>query len=208
MNSHSGNRIAAALAAGVLAVTLAACGADTETPQETPTGQATEATPTAEATPTPEVTEEPTPEEPKDPSLEVTIDGVTYTGTEEAPLKIGDDTPGQPPAAEEGFPGDPTDNAFFEAGRELGEAKYIVLVKPTYADDDPLAEGDPVGWGYVIYGVAPGSTSWRGLDGEGTKSFGRNLFPTKEAAEAGPFLLHGRELDRSEYIYTSTDSMR
>lgn len=200
MTTTTFTRIAVTALAGLL---LAGCAAEASEPKE-PVAAATEIASAPAETKAPATEETTAPEAPPDPSLEVTIDGVTYTGTEEAPLKIGDDTPGQAPAAEATFPAGSEDGgvAQLAAGKALVDEKYLVIVSPTYASDDPAGQGPVVGYKWGTYALnAHGS--FKPMTGHGWHSNRLGYtdpYPTQQAAIDAPKTLYGRELDRSEYV--------
>lgn len=192
--------ITASATALALGLTLAACSSATP---ETPAPEVTQTQDAAEtpSEPTPTTEPEPTPE-PVDPSLEVTIDGVTYTGTEATPLKIGSDTPGQPPAAEAGFPEATVDGpprTVFEAGEAISEDKYFVYIFGTYNQGEFAPDYKPIGymWGAYAYNEYG---SFKALTTGGYPKMGQEPFPSVQAAIDAPKFLHDRQLDRSEYV--------
>jgi len=183
--------LAAAATAGVLL--LAGCSSSTG--QEVPTAAAS-------ATSAPAVTEQPAPETeaPKDPSREVTIDGVTYTGTEEAPLKIGDDTPGQPPALEAGVP----QENLMANGEKIADQKYVVAITGVHEGNTDKI----IGWKWLLY-YFNDHGSYKPVEAVGAKAPQLGFtdpFPTRDAAIDAPKTLNGRTLDRSEYVLVVFDS--
>lgn len=128
------------------------------------------------------------------------IDGVLYQGTEKAPVRIGTDTPGQPPAAEATTPEfdrstldtTPLTNAAIAAD------KYLIFVMDNYTDGvGGTAGGTLRGYGWVVY-QTNAYGNFKGLSQQGFTS--GEPFPTIEAAVAGPFTVDGRVLDRAEYV--------
>ncbi|MGV8979187.1 MAG: hypothetical protein ACOH17_14200 [Cellulomonas sp.] len=109
------------------------------------------------------------------------VDGQLYQGTASAPVRIGSDTPGQAPAAEAGFPRS-------DAGTKYAEDanKYVVTVFK--------GEG---GWLWKALGLSRYG-SFRELGNSGYPA--GTWLPSRAVAAAGPFIVDGRELDRSEYI--------
>ncbi len=128
------------------------------------------------------------------------IDGVLYQGTEKAPVRIGTDTPGQPPAAEATIP--EIDPNTLDAGPVADGAraadKYLVLIADNYTDGvGGTAGGTLRGYGWIVY-QTNAYGNFRGLNQQGNTS--GEPFPTIEAASAGPFTVDGRVLDRAEYV--------
>jgi len=181
----TGTAIAAVLALGA----LAACSSDV-TPEPVAT------TPVATQSPAPVETTEPAPadETPAEPEVVAdefsqVVDGVLYQGSEDAPVLIGDDTPGLAPAIDAEIP-DVTNIAsgYAEQGaRVLDSGKYLIRV--TY-HANASGERDGYYWGVVKvndYGNA------RVVESGPTVA-------TIDEAAAGPFTLDGRTLDRAEYV--------
>ncbi len=159
-------------------------------------GCATTATPappavvvaTATSTPTPTVT---TPAAPVADQYSQIVGGVLYKGTAAAPVKIGTDTPGQPPAAEASFPAHGGFAAIKAAAIALNSAKYTVVIAKAYAPDDTAAT-KPIGYRWMTFRINEYG-NWKALDVSGA-------YPTQAAAAAAPHTLDGRVLDRSEYV--------
>ena len=109
------------------------------------------------------------------------IGGVLYQGTAIAPVRIGTDTPGAAPAAEAGFAANATWKDYVTTAD-----KYAVSV----------GKGDG-GWIWKVYGMSRYG-SFREL---GNSGYPEGVYlPSRAAALAGPFIVDGRTLDRSEYI--------
>ncbi len=132
------------------------------------------------------------PAEVVDPRLKVTIAGVTYLGTEKAPLKIGTDTPGKAPAAEATFPTHGGFAAIKPAAIAQDASKYTVIVIPAYAPNDFSGQGPVVGYRWSTFPVNEYG-NWK----MGQKS---GALPSKQAAIDAPKQLDGRVLDRAEYV--------
>lgn len=164
--------VAVALA---LAGALAGCSTAAPRPTEN-TGGNPQTTP---VTQTPAPTPEPSVPEIDEFSQEVA--GVVYEGTEAAPVRIGQDTPGQPPAAEAQMVRENSEQLAQDAG------KYLVYV----------SDAEAGGFQWKLFGMSRHG-SFRELARYGYGS--EPTFATSEAAAAGPFVLDGRPLDRSEYL--------
>jgi len=182
-------RIAATIAIALVgAAALAGCsnGATVPEPTDTATsamqvpddpttapvaGGPTTAPPTNPTTPPPP---------PADENSQV-IDGVLYQGTPIAPVRIGDDTPGEAPQAEQGF----TSTKWQEYAQNAN--KYVVSVFQT-------RDG---GWIWKVFGLSRHG-SFRELGNSGYQA--GHFLSSREEAAAGPFIVDGRELDRAEYI--------
>lgn len=169
----TGLGVALALATGAALTGCAAAGANSS---PTPTTAPSAAAPSPEQEPpTPEET---TPSEPEVPEYSQVVDGVVYEGTEIAPVRIGDDTPGMPPAAEASL--------VRSNSEELAVAsnKYLVYV---------FASAENQGRGiWKVFGVSRFG-SFRQL-------YMAPLTASVEEALAAPKELDGRVLDRSEYL--------
>ncbi|ACZ22776.1 hypothetical protein Sked_28740 [Sanguibacter keddieii DSM 10542] len=155
--------------------------APSATAVETTVPAAPVAAESAEATPAPAETTE-APVEPAAPEVDEfsqVVDGVVYQGTEKAPVRIGEDTPGQAPAVEPEITVENWDTRTQEAD------KYLAYVAPI--------DG---GYYYKIFGLSRHG-SFRELD---NKDYGNRTLPTLEEVLAAPMLVDGRVLDRSEYV--------
>lgn len=156
--------------------------APSATAVETTVPAAPVAAESAEATPAPAETTE-APVEPAAPEVDEfsqVVDGVVYQGTEKAPVRIGEDTPGQAPAAEAGL--------VREGSSEYAQAqnKYIAYV----------FESPGTGVIYKIFGLSRHG-SFRELD---NKDYSSRTFASLDDALAAPKVVDGRELDRAEYM--------
>ena len=168
-----------ALIALAAALPIAGCASAVDEPgavSVTVTAPAPAVAETAAPTPIPE----PIPEVVADEFSQV-MNGVLYQGTEVAPVRIGADLPGQPPAAEAGF-------VAAEGWEQYAQDsdKYVVSVFH--------AEG---GWIWKVFGLSRHG-SFRELANSGYSS--GTYLPSMEGAAAGPFAVDGRTLDRAEYI--------
>ncbi|WP_199424492.1 hypothetical protein [Actinotalea solisilvae] len=182
--------IKTAFVAVLASVTLAAC-----TPSspggpapwsETPT--ASEPVEVESTTPAPQATPELVADE-----FSQVLDGVLFQGTETAPVRIGTDTPGQPPAAEAGFVAAEGWELYLEQSD-----KYAVSIMPGYSDNvGGVSGGHFVGWFWKVFGLSRFG-SVRELDNSGYQA--GSYLPNREAALAGPYTVDGRVLDRAEYI--------
>lgn len=184
--------IAALLSAAVTA-TLAGCvtGQTPTTTAERPASAAVTPAPAAEPT------VEPPPAPVADEYSQV-VDGVLYQGTQKAPVRIGTDVPGQPPAAEAGF-------VAAEGWEDylVSTNKYAVTMSPGYSDQVGGANGGHfVGWYWKVFGLSRHG-SVRELDNSGYQA--GTYLPSREAALAGPYTVDGRALDRAEYILVPID---
>ncbi len=168
--------VALTLTGGLL---LTACSGTTE-PADTPTTGATAVVETTAPAETP--SPEPVETGPVADEYSQVIDGVLYQGTEIAPVRIGTDTPGQPPALEANFPRDEQ-----WKDRATDADKYVVAV----------GQDLDGGWLWKVHGMSRHG-SFRELDDNGYKS--GIYLPSREAAAAGPFTVDGRVLDRAEYV--------
>lgn len=182
-------RTTAAALVGALALgLLAGCGSDSPA---APTPSATAAEMTAPAAPvaaepaettTPPVEPTETPAEPAAPEADAfsqVVDGVVYQGTEKAPVRIGEDTPGQAPAVEASITVENWDTASQDAD------KYLVYVSPRL-------DGGVM---YKVFGMSRHG-SFRELD---NKDYEWRTYTTRDEALAAPKIVDGRELDRAEY---------
>lgn len=184
-------RVTTVGAIGALALGLLISGCSSDSPAApTPSATAAEtmvpaapvAAEPAETTPPPVETTE-TPAEPAAPEADAysqVVDGVVYQGTEKAPVRIGEDTPGQAPAAEAGL--------VREGSSEYAQAqnKYIAYV----------FESPGTGVIYKIFGLSRHG-SFRELD---NKDYSSRTFASLDDALAAPKVVDGRELDRAEYM--------
>lgn len=178
MNHHHHRAVIAAVPLAV-ALTLTGCTTSTESEASAPsTAAATLAATDDNSTPA-EVPAE-TPAGPVADDYSQVVNGVLYQGTATAPVRIGTDTPGQPPAAEATFTR--------EGWKDWVKAnnKYAVSV----------AEGDG-GWLWKAFAVSQYG-SVREISNSGYQS--GTYLPSREAAAAGPFVVDGRTLDRAEFV--------
>ena len=176
--------LAALALAGAL---LTGCASSAPATPAAVTATTTAAPATAAASSTSAPTATTTPAAPVADKFSQVVNGHLYQGTQAAPVKIGTDTPGAPPAAQASLP------ATLPAATALAKSsgKYLVLVTLRYAPDDMMAQRPPVGYYWAIYGVNEYGT-WRALV--------KGDVATKAEGLAAPKVLDGRELDRSEYI--------
>ena len=130
---------------------------------------------------TPVVARPAAPAEPSADAYSQVVDGVLHQGTEIAPVRIGTDVPGQPPAAEAGW-------LAAEGWEQYAEDndKYVVTV---FQGDD--------GWLWKVFGLSRHG-SFREVGNN--RDSGVTRLPTRDAAAAGPFEVDGRGLDRAEFI--------
>lgn len=179
--------LAAVLVTATFAVTLAACGLPAEAePATRPVSSA--------PAPSPPPTADPEPVLPVADEFSQVIDGVLYQGTQKAPVRIGTDTPGQPPAAEAGYPSG--QESWDEYAQQAD--KYVVTMAPGYSDNAGGTNGGHVvGWLWKVFGLSQHG-SFRELDNSGYQA--GTYLPTREAVLAGPYTVDGRVLERAEYI--------
>jgi len=180
----TGTAIAAVLTLGV----LAACSSDV-TPDPVATAPAATQSPALEKTAETAPVEE-TPAQPEIVADEFSqvVDGVLYQGTEKAPVRIGDDTPGSAPAIDAQIP-DVTNLASGWADQMtqvVASDKFVVRL--TYHGTGGTRDG--YNWA-VIAENAYGNVK--------VLESGPVVQSIDEAA-AGPFTLDGRTLDRAEYV--------
>ncbi len=177
-----------------LALVLALAGCSTGTPEAS---DPTTAPVVVETTTPVEPTPEPTPEVAADEFSQV-INGVLYQGSEKAPVRIGTDTPGQPPAAQAQIT-----NSYTEAdvranwGAAQSAGKYLVTINERWSDRmGGTAGGSLEGYYWMVQGWDRWG-SWRPLATAGDTG---SPFPTAEAAIADPKVVDGRVLDAAEYV--------
>lgn len=176
--------IASLTIAAALAVSLAACSADTDrTVTDTPAPSTVATQPAVEESATPDVEETAVLAPDSDPTADAysqVVDGVLYQGSERAPVRIGTDAPGQEPAAQAGLVREGSSEYTLAAG------KYLVYV----------AGSDVEGWRWKVFGATSTGTFGR-LSASDNQT---GSIATRDAAVAGPFIVDGRTLDRSEYL--------
>lgn len=171
--THAVLTLGGAMATGAL---LAGCAVGT--PQSAPAASPTDsATTQAASVASTDPTAEPTPEVVADEWSQV-VDGVLYQGTEIGPVRIGTDTPGQPPAMEPQLP-------------RGAEAEPFTIAANKY-----LA--------YVFFSPMSGEAYWKifGMSRFGTyrQLVMSDPLPSLDAALAAPYVVDGRTLDRAEYM--------
>lgn len=183
-------RVTTVGAVGALALAFLVSGCSSDSPAApTPSATAAEtmvpaapvAAEPAETTTAPvETTEAPVePAAPEVDEFSQVVDGVVYQGTEKAPVRIGEDVPGQAPAAEAGLVREGSMQYTEDAG------KYMVYVSP--GSD---------GYFWKVFGMSRHG-SFRELD---TQDYSWRTFATRDEAVAAPKTVDGRELDRAEYL--------
>lgn len=174
-----------------LALVLGACSSPGAEPEVTaePTPSAT-ATPSPESTAEPEEAPEPEPVEespgPQEPEVVAdeysqVIDGVLYQGTEKAPVRIGDDTPGQPPAIDGQVTVENWDTLPVEAN------KYLLHVGYSPGHN---------GYFWKVWAVSRFGT-YREVANNGYDR--GHFFGSVDDALASAIVVDDRELDRAEY---------
>lgn len=162
-----------------VAATLTAC-APAEPVSTEPTDPPSAST-SAPGEPAAPVTPEPAPVPVADEFSQI-VDGVLYQGIEGAPVKIGTDVPGQPPADEELMvPG---------IGETMAKSHNKYLVYVSLSDDRST-------YLWKTFGMSRHG-SFRSLDSAGYN--GSAKIPTEADALAAPKTASGRVLDRSEYF--------
>lgn len=180
--------VAAAL---VLTLATACTTSTTPAPEQTTTAPAVQETPAPVETSAPVETTEP--EIVADENSQV-IDGVLYQGTEIAPVRIGDDTPGQEPALEATIPDTSVGGTELVAiGEQVEDAgKYLVTVTWSLNGSN---ERDGYCW------IVDKRNEWGNIKSVANQGLttGDPLATVDEAA-AGPFVVDGRTLDRAEYV--------
>ncbi|WP_448058736.1 hypothetical protein [Cellulomonas hominis] len=178
-------RTTIALAAvAVLASVLTGCSASS-TPTPDPTSESPTVSASASSAPA-ETAPAPAPGPTADAYSQV-ISGTLYQGTEKAPVRIGTDIPGQPPAAEAGFPSG--NEGWKDYAQEAN--KYVITFAPSYSG------GQLAGWLWKAFGVS----QYESFREVGNSGYQQGVYlPDRAAAFAGPFIVDGRTLDRSEYI--------
>lgn len=186
--------ITATAIAAALAVTLGACSTDpNQTAAETPTPSMVATTPATEASEEAVLAPETAGPEPVADAYSQVIGGVLYAGTEDAPVKIGSDVPGQAPAAEATFPGSVGDfEAFKAAAIAIDGSKYTVLIAPVLPPGGIAGESEVLGYQWGVFRVNEYG-NWKSASKSGT-------FATKQEAVDAPKTIDGRVLDRSEYV--------
>jgi len=177
--------IAAVVTIGA-ALLLGACSSETPAAPEPTTSIAPSnepTTPVPEETPAVEepVEEAPTPEPPAPAADEYSqvVNGTLFQGTEKAPVRIGQDAPGQAPAIESEITVENWDTASEAAN------KYLVYVSPD-------GKGS---YFYKVFGLSRHG-SFRELD---NKDYSTRTFASQDEAIAAPKSVDGRILDRAEY---------
>ncbi|WP_448060432.1 hypothetical protein [Cellulomonas hominis] len=189
-------RTITAAVVGVLAIgALAACSADADAVPEPQTSASvtSPAAPEPQAsTPAPSVAPEPT--GPVADEFSQVVGGVLFQGTERAPVKIGDDTPGRPPAIDATVPDQMVSgDAFVQTlGQIIDSGKYAVLIGPSLNSQNEPEGFNWTTWRRNEYGNIKAIDNLGGTTGD--------AFPTIDAAMAGPFTADGRVLDRAEYV--------
>lgn len=180
-----------ALAVAALLGVTAACGTPVEPAVPSPS-RASTATPTQVPSPTPTPTPTPVADE-----YSQVINGILYQGTQKAPVRIGTDTPGQPPAVEQAWVDEWHANREGSNERLEATGKYGVLV----------FEGDD-GWIWKVFGTDPwgdfSQLAYSGLSGPLTEGQWEP-YPSLQAALDSPKTLDGRVLDRAEYVLAVDD---
>lgn len=184
--------VATALTAGMI---LGGCSNDPAPSNTTTVAAPTDTTPAPAQTPVAEPTET-TPAAPEVDEFSQVIDGKVYQGTENAPVRIGDDTPGKAPKAEKKFPTKGGFKKIKPAAIALDPQKYTVVVSPVPknigAANSPIA-----GYHWMVFRV----NQWGGWKaGEDSTLLGIDLYPTAKAAANAEHTLDGRVLDRAEYV--------
>lgn len=165
---------------------LSACGTPTPVVAEPVPVETVVETPAPVATETPAVVEE---LEPEVSEYSQVIDDVLYEATEKAPVRIGDDTPGEPPT----FDGPVVNPETFIKNAEPG-SKYIVMIGISI---DSNSRGKYY-WsvnGESRLGNRKGLSASDRHHGFSEKGY----FNTPSEAIEDPFIVDGRELNRAEY---------
>lgn len=198
-------RSATALLIALTAVTLTACAATDPLPpsrSDAPavTEPADDTTPSMTPTPTPVADEH-----------SQVVDGVLFQGTERAPIRIGTDVPGQPPAlqAQVDPPGtNPADRIIGTLAEE--QDKYLVYIAPTWSDGvGGTNGGTQTGWMWKLFGLDRFGSfrelSHAGLASTRGETISSEPYLSEQAALDAPKMLDGRVLDRAEYVILVED---
>ncbi|HEY0186696.1 MAG TPA: hypothetical protein VGC67_04340 [Cellulomonas sp.] len=188
MTRITGATISAVLALGA----LTACSSD-ETPETLETLETLATSPVTTPTPAEVEVSEPTPTEtepaPVADEFSQVIGGQLYPGTEKAPVRIGDDMPGQAPALDSQIADSISvqDEWATALGTVVSSGKYMVSIGPHY---NTATQFEGYTW-YVIQENQYGNVK--------VLEKGPVFGSTVEAAQQA-FTLDGRTLDRAEYV--------
>jgi hypothetical protein len=179
----TGTAIAAVLAIGA----VAGCSSNA-TPEPAETAPVSTASPAPAETTAPEPAETAAPEPVAD-EFSAVVDGVLYQGSEKAPVRIGEDTPGQAPALDAQVADAISAQGEWETGLNLvvSSGKYVVSIGPHYNSANTFE-------GYTWYVIATNPYGNVKVLEQGA------VFGSADEAAAQVFTLDGRALDRAEYV--------